>query len=81
MVQDLATQWIQSYPCKTKTSHETERRVEESFFEPSDEPKVIHTDNSLDIWQILMKIYHGIVELRHLIDPRQMASLKEPFVE
>ena len=22
VVQDLATQWIQSYPCKTKTSHE-----------------------------------------------------------
>ena len=25
VVQDLATQWIQSYPCKTKTSQETER--------------------------------------------------------
>ena len=24
VVQDLATQWIQSYPCKTKTSQETE---------------------------------------------------------
>ena len=23
--QDLATQWIQSYPCKTKTSQETEK--------------------------------------------------------
>ena len=25
VVQDLATQWIQSYPCKTKTSQETEK--------------------------------------------------------
>ena len=25
MVQDLATQWIQPYPCKTKTSQETEK--------------------------------------------------------
>ena len=25
VVQDLATQWIQSYPCKTKSSHETEK--------------------------------------------------------
>ena len=25
VVQDLATQWIQSYPCKTKTSQETQR--------------------------------------------------------
>ena len=24
VVQDLATQWIQSYPCKTKSAHETE---------------------------------------------------------
>ena len=27
VVQDLATQRIQSYPCKTKTSHETERSL------------------------------------------------------
>ena len=27
VVQDLATQWIQSYPCKTKTSQETERSL------------------------------------------------------
>ena len=26
----------------------------------------------------LVKIYHGIFELQHLIDPRQMALLKEP---
>ena len=25
VVQDLATQWVQSYPCKTKTSQETEK--------------------------------------------------------
>ena len=27
VVQDLATQWIQAYPCKTKTSQETQRRL------------------------------------------------------
>ena len=27
VVQDLATQWIQSHPCKTKTSQETERSL------------------------------------------------------
>ena len=26
----------------------------------------------------LVKIYHGILEPQHLIDPRQMALLKEP---
>ena len=28
-----------------------------------------------------VKIYHGITALQHLIDPKQMASLKEPFDE
>ena len=27
IVQDLATQWIQSYPCKTKSAHETEKHL------------------------------------------------------
>ena len=44
VVQDLATQWIQSYPCKTK---ETERSLRK-FLEPSHKPKVIYIDNSLE---------------------------------
>ena len=51
VVQDLATQWIQSYPCKTKTSQETQRSLQK-FLEPDRKPKVIYTDNSLD-WQVL----------------------------
>ena len=47
VVQDLATQWIQSYPCKTKTSHETQRSLQK-FLEPMRKPKVIYTDNSLE---------------------------------
>ena len=27
VVQDLATQWLQSYPCKTKTSQETQKNL------------------------------------------------------
>ena len=27
VIQDLATQWIQAYPCKTKTSQETQRKL------------------------------------------------------
>ena len=46
-VQDLATQWIQAYPCKTKTSHETQRSLQK-FLEPDRNPKVIYTDNSLE---------------------------------
>ena len=47
MVQNLATQWIQSYPCKTKTSQETQRSLQK-FLEPNRKPKVIYTDNSLE---------------------------------
>ena len=47
VVQDLATQWIQSCPCKTKTSQETQRSLQK-FLEPNRKPKVIYTDNSLE---------------------------------
>ena len=55
VVQDLATQWRQSYSCKTKTSQETEKSSRE-FPEPSQKPKVIFTDNFHGIWQILLGI-------------------------
>ena len=47
VVQDLATQWIQAYPCKTKTSQETQRSLQK-FLEPERNPTVIYTDNSLE---------------------------------
>ena len=47
VVQDLATQWIHSYPCKTKTSQETQRSLQK-FFETDRKPKVIYIDNSLE---------------------------------
>ena len=47
VVQDLASQWIQAYPCKTKTSQETQRSLQK-FLEPERKPKVIYTDNSLE---------------------------------
>ena len=47
VVQDLATQWIQAYPCKTKTSQETQRRSQK-FLEPMGSLKSFVTDNSLE---------------------------------
>ena len=47
VVQDRATQWIQAYPCKTKTSQETQRSLQK-FLEPERNPKVIYTDNPLE---------------------------------
>ena len=37
----------QSYPCKTKTSQETEKSLQK-FLDLSENPKVIYTDNSLE---------------------------------
>ena len=47
VVQDLAPQWLQSYPCKTKTSQETQKSPIK-FLEPTRKPKIIYTDNSLE---------------------------------
>ena len=47
VVQDLATQWIQAYPCKNKTSQETQRSLQK-ILEPERKPKVIYTVNSLE---------------------------------
>ena len=43
----MATQWIESYPCETKTSKETERSLQK-FLEPTRKPKVIYADNSME---------------------------------
>ena len=40
-VQDLATQWIQPYKCKSESSHETQKNLTK-FLEPT------YTDNSLE---------------------------------
>ena len=47
VVQDLATQWIQSDQCKTKTCQQT-KGVYESFSSRRQSQKVTHTDNSLE---------------------------------
>ena len=47
VVQDLATRWIQSYPCKSELSQETQKNLLK-FLEPTRKPKVIYIDNSLE---------------------------------
>ena len=56
VVQDLTTQWIQSYPCKTKTSQETQRSLQK-FVESDRKPKVIYTDNSLEFGKVCKDLY------------------------
>ena len=71
VVQDLATQWIQSYPCKTKTSQETQRSSQ----------KFLETLTIL--WNLAkpVKILTGIIVRQHHTDRKQMGLLKEQYVE
>ena len=48
-VQDLATQWIQAYPCKKKKNSQETQRSLQKFLEPERKPKVIYTDDSLEV--------------------------------
>ena len=41
VVQDLATQWIQAYPCENKTSQETQRSLQK-FLEPERKKSHLH---------------------------------------
>ena len=68
MVQDLATQWIQAYPCKNKTSKETQRNLQ-NFLEPNRKPQVIYTDNSLEFGKscedLLESLYVDTTQIRN----------------
>ena len=75
VVQDLVTQRIQSYLCKTETSQLSEK-FQESF---SSRQKLTLTI----LWNLAnnVQIYHGIIGLQHHIDPRRMGLPKEQYEE
>ena len=79
VVQDLATHWIQSYPCKTKTSQETEL-IYESFSSRLQSRK---SSVQTCFWMLTnpVKIDYGIIVHQRHIDPRHMALLKERYAE
>ena len=79
VVQDLATQWIQAYPCKNKTSQATQRSLQK-FLEPERNQKSF----TLTIpWNSakLVKISPGIIARLHHIDRRLMVLQKEQCAE
>ena len=79
VVQDLATQWIQAYPCKNKTSQETQRSLQQ-FLEPERKPKVFTLTISWNSVK-LVKISPGIIARLHHTDRRLMVLLKEQCAE
>ena len=80
MVQDLATQWIQAYPCKNKTSQETQRSLQK-FLEPERKPKVIYTDNSLEFGKACEDLSWNHCTSTHHTDRRLMVLRKEQCAE
>ena len=79
VVQDLATQWLQSYPCKTKTSHATQKSLMK-FLEPTRQPKVICIDTSGNLASPVKNCPGVIVRQLHT-DQKQMGLLKDQCVE
>ena len=75
VVQDLATQWIQSHPCKNKTSQETEEFTKVS--RAIRKAKGHLHKKILGIFQNPVKI----IGRQHLIDLRRMAFLNEEYKE
>ena len=79
VMQHLATKWIQSYPCKTKTSLETQRSLQ-NFLEPDRKLKSF----TLTIpWNSakLVKISPGIIARLLHTDQRQVVLQKEQCEE
>ena len=79
VVQDLATQWIQAYPCKTKTSQETQRSLQK-FLEPIGIVKSFTLTIPYNSAK-LVKISPGIIARLHHTDQKQMGLLKEQCAE
>ena len=79
VVQDLATQWLQSYPCKPKSSQETSKNLMK-FLKPSRKPKVIFLTILLYL-AVPVKNYSGIIVRQHHTDQKQLGLLKEQFEE
>ena len=79
VVQDLATLWIQSYPCKTKTSEETQKSLHK-FLEPTRKPKVI-TLTIKQNWANFVKIFPGIIARQHRTDRKLLGLLRKQCAE
>ena len=69
VVQDLATQWIQSYPCRTKTSQETQRAHKGTWSRIGSLKSCTLTIP----WNLAkpVKIFAGIIVRRHHTDRKK----------
>ena len=79
VVQDLATQWIQSYPCKTKILRKHKGAGKSSWSRISSLKSFTLTIP----WNLAkpVKIFLGIIVRRHHTDRKQMGLLREQYAE
>ena len=80
VVPDLAIQWIQSFPYKTKNFSGDGKEFHGSFWSRMKS----RTSLTLTIrWNLahLVKFYHGIIVLPHFVDLGQMGLPKERYAE
>ena len=80
VVQDLTTQWIQSYPCKTKIIQETQKSFQK-FLESTRKLKVIVHRQFFVVWAKSVKVCRRIIVRRHHTDRKQMRLLTEQCAE
>ena len=75
VVQDLATQWLQSYPCKSKSSQETQESLMK-FLEPT-------RNNSLEFGKSCEELINhpGIIVRQCHTDQKHMGLQKEQCAE
>ena len=76
VVLDLATQCLQSYPCKTKTSQETQKSLQK--IPGADKETKSHLFTQTIPWNLAnpVKTYPGIIARQHHTDPKQIGLQK-----
>ena len=79
VVQDLATQWLQSYSCKTKNLRRPRRACRNSWSIRGNQKSFTLTIP----WNLasLVKNLHGIIVRRHHTDQKRMGLQKEQCAE
>ena len=77
VVQDLATQWTQSYPCKTKSSQDTQKNQMKYWSRRGNQKSFTLTIP----WNLasLARNYPGIIERQHHTDQKHMWRFGMPF--
>ena len=80
VVQDMATQWIQAYPCKKKKGHRKHKEACKSSWSRTGSLKSLTLTGPLNLAKPV-KIFPGITARLHHTDQKQMGLLREQCVE